>query len=203
MIADQEAYQSGIGNLLHMVQCIQSDIAAPGGALAAFCSAPTDARPSSMQFSTLAAQLNVVSPKATRPRPWRYGAIQSSCRALTQGRGSKVGWWNVLGCGESSCRALTQGRVSKVGWWNVLGCGESSCRALTQGRGSKVGWWNVLGCGGIEELQAAKQSSLNDGCRVSGMRSDRKEGAVVHKADARVCVAQQGSGGWGGFAHVL
>jgi hypothetical protein len=42
-MADREAYQSGIGSLLHMVQCVRPDIAAPVGALAAFCSAPTAA----------------------------------------------------------------------------------------------------------------------------------------------------------------
>jgi hypothetical protein len=42
-MADKEAYQSGIGSLLHMAQCVRSDIAAPVGALAAFSSAPTAA----------------------------------------------------------------------------------------------------------------------------------------------------------------
>jgi hypothetical protein len=123
-MADQEAYQSGIGNLLHMVQCIRSDIAAPGGALAAFCSAPTHARPSSMQFSTLAAQLNVVSPKATRPCPWRCGAIQSSCRALTQGRGSKVGcqrldggmFWGAENLLAVPCHKAEGQRLGVKGW---------------------------------------------------------------------------------------
>jgi hypothetical protein len=35
--ADKEAYQSGIGSLLHMAQCVRPDIAAPVGA---FCAAP-------------------------------------------------------------------------------------------------------------------------------------------------------------------
>jgi hypothetical protein len=40
-MADKEAYQSGIGSLLHMVQCVRPHIAAPFSALAAFYSAPT------------------------------------------------------------------------------------------------------------------------------------------------------------------
>jgi hypothetical protein len=38
-MADKEAYQSGIGSMLHMAQCVRPDIAAPVGALAAFYSA--------------------------------------------------------------------------------------------------------------------------------------------------------------------
>jgi hypothetical protein len=40
-MADKTEYQSGIGSLLHMAQCVRPDIAAPVGALAAFGSAPT------------------------------------------------------------------------------------------------------------------------------------------------------------------
>jgi hypothetical protein len=42
-MADNEAYQSGTGSLLHMAKCVRPDIAAQIGALAAFCSAPTAA----------------------------------------------------------------------------------------------------------------------------------------------------------------
>jgi hypothetical protein len=40
IMAYRERYQSGIGNLLHMAQCVRPDIAAPVGALATFSSAP-------------------------------------------------------------------------------------------------------------------------------------------------------------------
>jgi hypothetical protein len=43
VMADKERYQSGIGSLLHMAQCVRPDIAAPVGALAAYSSAPTSA----------------------------------------------------------------------------------------------------------------------------------------------------------------
>jgi hypothetical protein len=42
-MADIERYQSGVGRLLHLAQCVRSDIAAAVGALAAYISAPTDA----------------------------------------------------------------------------------------------------------------------------------------------------------------
>jgi hypothetical protein len=47
-MADKAAYQSGIGSLLHLVQCVRPDIAAAVGALAAYCSAPTAAHYSAM-----------------------------------------------------------------------------------------------------------------------------------------------------------
>jgi hypothetical protein len=49
---DQEAYQSGIGSLLHMARCGRPHTAAPVGALSAFCLAPTAAH--------YAATLNVI-----------------------------------------------------------------------------------------------------------------------------------------------
>jgi hypothetical protein len=39
VMADKERHMSGIGSLLHMTQCVQPDIAAPVGALAAYGSA--------------------------------------------------------------------------------------------------------------------------------------------------------------------
>jgi hypothetical protein len=42
-VAGQEAYQSGIGSLLHMAQCVPPENAAPVGELAAFCAALTAA----------------------------------------------------------------------------------------------------------------------------------------------------------------
>jgi hypothetical protein len=65
-MADKEAYQSGIGSLLHMAQCVRPDIAAPVGALAAFCSAPTGAH--------YVAMLNVI----------RYVGCTSDC-GITDG----------------------------------------------------------------------------------------------------------------------
>jgi hypothetical protein len=47
-MADKAAYQSGIGSLLHMAQCVRPDIAAPVGALASYGSAPTAAHYAAM-----------------------------------------------------------------------------------------------------------------------------------------------------------
>jgi hypothetical protein len=43
-MADLEWQQSGDGSLMHLAQCVRPDIAAPVGALAAYNSAPTEAR---------------------------------------------------------------------------------------------------------------------------------------------------------------
>ena len=42
-LADREAYQSGVGSLLHLAQCTRPDIALAVGALAAYGSAPSQA----------------------------------------------------------------------------------------------------------------------------------------------------------------
>jgi hypothetical protein len=51
-MADKEAYQSGIGSLLHMVLCVRSGIAAPVRKTTTFCSVSTAAH--------YAAMLNVI-----------------------------------------------------------------------------------------------------------------------------------------------
>jgi hypothetical protein len=41
-MAGKVAYQSDVGTFLHMAQYVHPDIALPQGALATYCSAPTD-----------------------------------------------------------------------------------------------------------------------------------------------------------------
>jgi hypothetical protein len=47
-LAEVEGYQSGIGSLLHLAQCTRPDLAAPVGALAAYCALPTAAHYAAM-----------------------------------------------------------------------------------------------------------------------------------------------------------
>jgi hypothetical protein len=65
-LAEVEAYQSGIGSLLHLAQCIRPDLVAPVGALAAYCAKPTAAH--------YAAMLDVVRyvGSTARHHVWRF-----------------------------------------------------------------------------------------------------------------------------------
>jgi hypothetical protein len=92
-MADIARYQSGVGSLLHLSQCVRPDIAAPVGALAAYNSAPTD--------SHFAAMLDVI----------RYVGSTAE-RGITYGKSSvPVAIWcdaNFAGCPDT--------RRSVSGW---------------------------------------------------------------------------------------
>ena len=92
-MADRERYQSGVGSLLHMVQCVRPDIAAPVGALAAYNSAPTAAH-----YEAMLDVVRYVS--ATAERGITYGTsatpVQVWCdanfAACVDTRRSTTGW---------------------------------------------------------------------------------------------------------------
>jgi hypothetical protein len=98
-MADKEAYQSGMGILLHMAQCVRPDIAAPVGALAAFCSAPTAAH--------YVAMLNVI----------RYVGCTSDCGITYGHTGVPVEMW----CDANLQHVSMRGAVCLDGWSCVLG----------------------------------------------------------------------------------
>jgi hypothetical protein len=110
-MADTQAYQSGIGSLLHMAQCMRPDIATPVGALAAFCSAPTAAH--------CVAMLNVI----------RYVGCTSD-RSITYGHiGVPVEMW----C-DANFAACIDTRHYMSGWVVVCFGGAvswESCKQLT------------------------------------------------------------------------
>jgi hypothetical protein len=108
-MADEEAYQSGIDSLLHMVQCVRPDIATPVGALVAFCSAPTAAHHVAM--------LNVI----------RYVGCTSN-RGITYGHtGVPVEMW----CNANFAACLDT-RRSVSGWGVVCFGGAVSWESCKQ-----------------------------------------------------------------------
>jgi hypothetical protein len=107
--ADKTAYQSGIGSLLHMAQCVRPDIAAPVGALAAFGSAPT-----AVHFAAMLDVIGYVG--ATAERGITYGrsdvAVKLWCdanfAACMDARRSWSGWVVVWFGGAVSWESCKQ-----------------------------------------------------------------------------------------------
>jgi hypothetical protein len=108
-MVDQTAYQSGIGSLLHMAQCVRSDIAAPVGALAGFGSAPT-----AVHFAAMLDVIGYVG--ATADRGISYGrsdvAVKIWCdanfAACMDTRRSWSGWVVVCFGGPASWESCKQ-----------------------------------------------------------------------------------------------
>jgi hypothetical protein len=107
--ADKTAYQSGIGSLLHMAQCVRPDIAARVGALAAFGSAPT-----AVHFAAMLDVIGYVG--ATAERGISYGhsdvAVKIWCdanfAACMDTRRSRSGWVVVCFGGAVSWESCKQ-----------------------------------------------------------------------------------------------
>jgi hypothetical protein len=111
-MADNKAYQPGIGSLLHMAQCVRPDIAAPVSALAAFCLALTAAH--------YVAMLNVI----------RFVGCASD-RGITYGHtGVPVEMW----C-DANFAVSIRGAACLDGWSCVLGM-----RCLGRAASSRRQW---------------------------------------------------------------
>jgi hypothetical protein len=112
-MADKTAYQSGIGSLLHMAQCVRPDIAAPVGALAAFGSAPT-----AVHFAAMLAVIGYVGATAERGISYRRSDVafkiwcDANFAACMDTRHSWSGWVVVCFGGPvswESCKQPTAG----------------------------------------------------------------------------------------------
>jgi hypothetical protein len=135
-MAGKEAYQSGIGSLLHMAQCLRPDIAAPVGALAAFCSAPTAAH--------FVAMLNVI----------RYVGCTSDRGITYSHTGVPVEMW----C-DANFAACLDTRRSVSGWVVVcFGGAESweSCKQPTAAASTMDAEYQACGAAAREALSFRK-----------------------------------------------
>jgi hypothetical protein len=135
-MADKEAYQSGIGSLLHMAQCMRPDIAAPVGALAAFFSAPTAAH--------YVAMLNVT----------RYVGCTSN-RGITYGHtGVPMEMWF-----DAKFAACLDTRRSVSGWVVVCFGGAASwerCKQPTAAASTMDAEYQACGAAAREALSFPK-----------------------------------------------
>jgi len=107
--ADKVSFQSGIGSLLHLVQCTRPDIAVSVGALAAFASEPT-----ALHFDAMLDVVRYVGSTATRGLTYGHAAAplelwcDANFAACTDTRRSTTGWVATMYGGAVSWESRKQ-----------------------------------------------------------------------------------------------